>query len=218
MSGEQTPDMGQVIAAFVEDGLSRVWTALPGRVVSFDHETQRASVFPLVQNIHYDENEERVAERLPVIPDVPVMFQGCGAYRITFPVSKGDLGLLVFTSCSLDRWLAGDGREVDPGDDRRNNLSDAVFLPGLYSFGRSPTSAPSNAMVMHADSLLLGGPDASDPVVRRSDLDAVVSRLESHTHPPGEDMEAGGNAVTGDTGEPNGSFSTPACSPVVRSK
>ena len=71
---------------------------------------------------------------LPVIPSVPVCFPGSGAFRVTFPVAKGDTGLLVFCSRSIDRWLS-EGGSVDPQDDRTHDLSDAVFVPGLTDFG-----------------------------------------------------------------------------------
>ena len=58
-----------------------------------------------------------------------MQFPGAGGYRITFPVAEGDTGLLLFAESSLDKWLVSGGT-VDPEDDRRHDLTDAVFLPG----------------------------------------------------------------------------------------
>lgn len=52
---------------------------------------------------------------------------------LALPVAVGDTGLLIFSDRSLDVWLATGGI-VDPGDDRRHALSDAVFVPGLRPF------------------------------------------------------------------------------------
>lgn len=178
MPKSQSPGLAEVLAQAIENAQAGVWTALVGRVVSYNASEQSAEIQPVVANVFYDENEERVAERLPTIADVPVAFFGSGSFRITIPVVVGGFGMLVFTSCSLEKWLSGDGREVDPVDERRNALTDAVFFPGLHTFGAPPpTSAPTNAMVLHASALLLGGDDANDPVVRKSDLQGIYDAL-----------------------------------------
>ncbi len=111
-----------------------LWTALPGRVQSFDGSKQAADIEPLVHDTWEAEDGTSQTGSLPVIPSVPVCFPGSGGWRVTFPVSKGDTGLLVFCSRSIDRWLS-EGGSVDPQDDRTHDLSDAVFIPGLTYFG-----------------------------------------------------------------------------------
>lgn len=220
MPRSQTPNFAEILTLAIANAQSRIWTALPGVVTEYDEETQRAFVQPLVGRVIYDENDERQTERLPVIGDVPVMFQRAGSMGITFPIETGNVGLLVFTSCSLDKWFAGDGSEVrDPGFEHRNHLSDAVFIPGLFALS-PPTSAPTNALVVHGTWIKLGGDDADDPVVRKSDLDAVVARLEGHKHPLPTLSGAAYNPNFGadTTDGPEGSFTAPACSTVVRSK
>lgn len=210
----ESPTWPEVLGYAVDSRLASLFTAMPGRVDAFDPTTQRASVQPLVQRVYYDENDERQVERHQPIHDVPVMFPGAGAYRITFPVVKGDTVLLVFTSCSLDRWL-GRGGEVDPQDDRRNTLSDAIAIPGLYAFNALPTDeAPDDALVVHADLIKIGSPDADDPVVRRSDLQAFISGdFKSHVHGPGTFSNSGGNVVGASGG--TSSVDAPDCSPKV---
>jgi hypothetical protein len=107
-----------------------LWTALPGRVQSFDSTKQAADIEPLIHDTWEGEDGTNQTGPLPVIPSVPVCFPGSGAFRVTFPVAKGDTGLLVFCSRSIDRWLS-EGGSVDPQDDRTHDLSDAVFVPGL---------------------------------------------------------------------------------------
>lgn len=111
-----------------------LWTALPGRVQSFDPSKQSADIEPLVHDTWEGEDGTNQTGPLPVIPSVPVCFPGSGGWRVTFPVAKGDTGLLVFCSRSIDRWLS-EGGSVDPQDDRTHDLSDAVFVPGLTDFG-----------------------------------------------------------------------------------
>lgn len=188
--------------------------ALPGRVESYDAATQKANVQPLIMEEETDDIGDRVSNALPVVTDVPICFPGAGPWRLTFPVKKGDTVLLIFSSSSLDRWLVRGGM-VDPADDRHHNISDAVAYPGLFDFAHVPTSAPTNAMVVHASALKLGADDATDPVARKSDLDAVVAKLNGHTHlVPG--ATGGGGGLT--TNALTGPLTAPACSPVVKSK
>jgi hypothetical protein len=175
----QSPSFSDVIDSAISSRLGGVHTAMPGRVESFNKTTQRASVQPMGQQVYYDEFEARQTERYPVVLDVPVMFNGSGGNRSTFPVRAGDLVLLVFTSCSLDRVLS-QGAEVDPQDDRRHCLSDAVAIPGFYAFNALPTEAPDDAYVIHAeDEVRLGGPNADEAVVVQSALDDFMDALDT---------------------------------------
>ena len=171
-----TPTHASIISAAISQTVSGVRVALPGRVESYDPSTQRATVQPLIMDGHIDEDDERQAERLPVVSDVPVMFPGSGAYRVTWPVTIGDTVLLVFSSSSLDLWLARGG-EVDPQDDRRHNISDAVAILGLFDFAHVPTTAPPTGMVLHASALQLGGPTAVQPVIRGTSFMSAFAAL-----------------------------------------
>ena len=131
---QDSPSFAEVLMGAIDAAQSRVWVALPARVASYDPTTQTVVTQPTVANVYYNEDQERVPERLPVV-SAPVMFPGSGIYSVTWPIKKGDLGILIFTSCALSRWLAGDGREVDPVDERRGHLSDAVFIAGVRPEG-----------------------------------------------------------------------------------
>lgn len=162
-----TPTHAGIIANAMDKRLARVRVALPGRVEAYDSSSGAVEVQPLIQDGEPDpdNNGERATRRLPKLLGVPVMFPGSGSYRITWPVNVGDTVLLVFSSSSLEYWLAVGG-EVDPADDRRHDISDAVAIPGLFDFAHIPTLTPTNAMVVHAGNLLLGGPTATQTLFR----------------------------------------------------
>ena len=139
-----------LLARFRESLVSDLHTSLPGKVVRYDAATQKADVQPLIKERYTDESGAMQARELPVIPAVPVQFPGAGGYRITFPVNVGDTGLIVFSEASLDKWLVSGGT-VDPADDRRHDLTDAVFLPGLRDFGHALASAPTDRATFGKD-------------------------------------------------------------------
>jgi hypothetical protein len=137
-----------------------VHTSIPGRVETYDRTTQRASVQPLLQRSYRGEEGERIVETLPVIHDVPVVFPGSGDdYSDTWPISRGDIVWLQFAEASIDKWLHVGGGIVDPRDDRRFNMNDAVAFPGLRDF-RHPVPAAgihATARVIRAPLIHAGG-------------------------------------------------------------
>lgn len=182
LSETASPTLATVLRAAVKAQLSQARVALPARVESYDASTQQATVQPLIYEGYQDETGERQAERLPVVTGVPVVFPGSGGFRVTFPVAVGDTVLLVFASSSIDRWLALGG-EVDPIDDRRHNISDAIAIPGLHSFASPLANAPTSTMSLGNDN---GGPtieiSATDIQVGGSSPLVLRSEFLSHTH------------------------------------
>lgn len=173
-----SPTFETALAGMIDGKIAGIFTAMPGRVESYNSATQKAVILPLVKVAHTDENGARVAREIAPLVDVPIQFPGMGQFRITMPVNSGDIVLLIFASCSLDRWLSSGG-VTDPGDDRHHDLSDAIAIPGLYSFNRLPTDASQAAMVLHGEEIRLGSSSATDGVAMKSDLDALKSFLTS---------------------------------------
>lgn len=140
---------------------------LPGRVESYDQASHTADVQPLSANVYEGEDGERVAERLPVHPSVPVVFPSGGGYRLVFPISAGDTVMLVYASRSMSEILtSSSGEEVVPADARRNHLSDPVAIPG---FRVAPLKyVPTNVMSI--------GSDDNDAVI---DIDTSATEIRA---------------------------------------
>lgn len=179
-----TPTLAEVLQVAMDEYHSDVWVALPGRVESYDATTRKASVAPITRRAYSDEDGTRVAERLPVVPDVPVLFPGAGAFSITWPLSVGDTGLLVFTSASLDVWLATGASDVDPNDARRSTLTDGVFLPGLRPFASPGSATHATAMVLESSGEIHAGGTAA--LATKADLDALKTAITNTTISAGD--------------------------------
>ncbi len=173
-----TPTFAEMLRRAMDARLLDVHTAIPARVEAYDAATLSVDAQPLIKQAHEDENGDRVVEQLPVIPSVPVVFPGSGGYRVTFPIVVGDLVLLVFSEASIDKWLETGGL-VDPIDDHRHNISDAIAIPGLRSFA-SPSAANTSALVIEGDDVRLGD-DTGTAVALKSDLDSLKSIFNNWT-------------------------------------
>lgn len=154
MPGERpdSPDLTDVVQAFIEQALAEVHTAMPGRVERYDAGTQRATVLPLVRYPNPQPDGSVEYEDLPPLAEVPVLFPRAGGFFVALPVEVGDTVLLVSQETAVGHWEAGDGGVSFPGDLRRHHLAHCVCLPGYYVRSKPLAHAPSSgAMVLGAD-------------------------------------------------------------------
>ena len=112
-----------------------------------------------------------------MVTGVPVVFPMGAFGGVTFPVQVGDTVLLVCSSSSLDAWLAGNGGEVDPQDDRRHDLSDAIAIPGLRATPLPSGTTDTAATVVNGATVRLGSSNAAGAVVVQSALDTLGAAL-----------------------------------------
>lgn len=157
------PTLEEVLDDTITSRLQGVYTALPGRVVSFAAATSTCTVqpFPAI----YQDGE---AVDLPLIHSVPVSFPSGGGASITWALIPGDVVLLLFSSSSLSRYRA-EGAEGDPTDVRQFDLTDAWALP--LAGGAQPP-ATSGALVVKAPTagqVRLGASTATLGVARQTD-------------------------------------------------
>ena len=180
----QSPnEVKTIIKGWMDSRVSKIHTAMPGRVVSYDPSTNRASVQP---NGDYKSEDGRNIQ-YPIIHNVPIQFpmgQG-GTAGITFPISAGDGCLLVFSETQNDDFLGGN--KGDSEDSRRHSLNDAIAIPGVYA-GAAPSnvSHPGDVCVFIGGTMLR----ISDGSVEITGATLTVSgdvigggiSLDNHTH------------------------------------
>lgn len=204
---DDSPTLLGAIKQALERKVKTMFGPMPGKVTAYDATTQRVSVQPLIRRSDYGEGGTRTVEGLPIVQNVPVMFPGSGSNRLTFPIAVGDTMLLVFADGSLDKWLARGG-EVDPEDDRHFDITDAVAFPSIER--DPPTSAPTDAVVLHGAAIKLGSPAAVSPVSLHTDLQSLASEFTAWVVAPtdgGAALKARLTALIA-TGWPHGATTT----------
>jgi len=170
------PDLLDLLERFREVLLDGIHTTEPGRITAYDPATQLASAQPEVQGRRVEEDGSLSPVTKPAVHRAPVMFLGASPKgRITWPVQVGDPCTIYYCSSAISRWVTL-GRVVDPGDDRRHDLADAIIAPSLHSAASVPTDAPTDALVLHADAVKIGSSSASQRSVRG---DAFLNALDT---------------------------------------
>jgi hypothetical protein len=150
----QTPDQAQVIKAAIESGLMKVNTWLPAQVTAVNG-NQKVEIQPLLKRRYTDQT----VVPLPPIQNVMVCMPMGANYSIKLPVAIGDTGIALFCQRSLDVWSVQGGL-VDPADTRHHDLSDPIFIPGLYPFNAQTQDTTTDLVVTNGEAqlrLLTGG-------------------------------------------------------------
>lgn len=183
---ERSPDLGDLFEAAHNGLLLNIHTHLPAVIETYDPTTQSCSVQIELRQAKFEEDGTRTPMRIPVINSVPVKFEGGGGFRTTFPLQRGDKVWLEFCEGSLDLWKHRGG-DVDPADDRRMDLSDAIAVTGLRDLAHPWKNCPPDRMSIGADAgptidittsqVLAGGSDATQAAVGDSALADFISAL-----------------------------------------
>lgn len=190
MADPSQPSANSNLSEAARGAVAGVNVSLPATVVSYDHATQTATI-QIVPCFRKKEGGVVVCYRPPTIHAVPVLFPGAGDYSDTWPLAAGDTGIALFCDRSLDEWKATGAASTEPQDQRRHNITDAMFIPGGRPIADPVPSAgiDAAARVIRAPMLLLGSSAASDFVALASlvldELNALRAELILHTHPTG---------------------------------
>ena len=122
----ETKTLPQIMIEHFEDSVKDLHTWLPCKVIQV-RSNGVVDVQPLIQRKYKD----GTVVKIPPIQNVPVIHLRGKNYGIKLPVAVDDTGIALFCERSLDNWKQS-GDFVEPGDIRTHDLSDAVFVPGLY--------------------------------------------------------------------------------------
>lgn len=130
MTDFATPADAEVIEDAITSRLIDVHVSLPGIVQSYDAALQTATIELGVRRVLETDAGAQVTETLPLLENVPVAFARTASFFVSFPLTSGDAGLVVFSEASIDQWRSK-GAPSSPGDARRHSLTGGVFYPGL---------------------------------------------------------------------------------------
>ncbi|MEL0577073.1 Gp138 family membrane-puncturing spike protein [Pectobacterium punjabense] len=116
---------------------------MPGHVVSYDPEKQRAQIECGIQSRMSDGS----IQTLPLLVNVPVKFSGSADWVVFHELPAGTEGYINFSQRSVDAWLDMGG-PVPPTGPEMFSASDAFFSPGYRSLKTAIPNLPTSGMGM----------------------------------------------------------------------
>jgi len=151
---DQSERLGDMVAAARSAAFEQradMWTALPAIIEKYDEKKIITSAQPTIKGRWRDPQGKWHWVQLPLCLDCPVQFPSGGGYTLTFPITKGDEGILIFSSRCIDKWWK-DGGVQQQAVLRMHDLSDGMFIPGIRSQARKLDPVPStNSVVLRSD-------------------------------------------------------------------
>jgi hypothetical protein len=125
-------DLTELIRRALESRAADIMTGIPAQVKEyFPGDDPTADLIPVVRRMIPTDDEGSIAEDLPVIPNVPILFPrgGGGTYAITWPLQPGDHVWIVVSIFAFSQWR-NSGQVSDPGDQRLHSLGNCYAIPG----------------------------------------------------------------------------------------
>jgi len=175
-----TPPLEKIIRDAVKEGIARVHTQVPGRVLEYDHDTQKAKIQLIVQHAFDNDGSVDYYKPKPLV-NVPVIFPSI----LTWPLDEDDPGWVQIAERSIDEYEATGNDTARPRDLRRFDLSDAVFYP-CYLRGEADTDGSDVVLDRRDGDIRIGGSSVSNFLARADRvemrLQAIEAYLGTHTH------------------------------------
>lgn len=174
--------LSEVLQTAFEAMLSNINTCLPGEIQEYDYTKSKASVKPML----YRKLKDGSRQILPILINVPVIFPRTKNKGITFPISKGDGCLILFSQRSLERWKSTTGI-AEPGDPRKFDLTDAICIPGLFQFGaNTPQSNNTDVEIKNGSNKIIlksnGDVEIGGGTLSKLVNESFLTLFDSHTH------------------------------------
>lgn len=124
----------------------------------------------------------------PILLDVPVIFLGNKNRGLTFPVSKGDVCLILYNDRDIDNWFQS-GQIAGVASSRAHSISDGIAIIGLYSSNNSIEDFDEDRVLLRNNDVEVG---LSESKVRIKNatrnlytvLNQLISDLQSATTIP----------------------------------
>lgn len=133
MNVSATLTLEQLIDTAITMRLRSVWTVLPGRLTGVSA-SGMVNVQPIPNDVQ--DGQQVALPEVTVRACLPAQTAG-----IVYPLSVGDVGLLLFSARPIGALVQSGTQAVDLQDTRTHSLSDGFFLP-VGAFTEPPAGLP----------------------------------------------------------------------------
>jgi len=180
-------NMVDILQTFLESRFSDLHTSIPGKIVSYNETTERATVQPLIK-LQRKVGEKILTVEVQPIENVPVMLLHTSEFKLKIPIKKGDGCEIRFSEVGIGNFLNGRGSIVDPDDISKFSLTDAYCTPGLWG-GNLPTNTPTIELTESGQLKFLAG---TSSFTKGEDLETLLNTFFNDSWmllPPGTSIQ-----------------------------
>ena len=136
-----------VLTGLLGKFLQNVDDCLPATVISYDRDSNTATVRPMMAVLTTDGQSVQRA----TIASVPVFAYGAGDFVINFPVKPGDLGWIKATDRDISLFKQSMA-EAKPNTVRKHSFEDGFFFPDMIkNFDIDPEDKDANMVIQSRD-------------------------------------------------------------------
>jgi hypothetical protein len=183
------PSIEDIITAALHYKAIETRNSLPGRIKSYDPNTNLAEVEVCINpTIRKDGGDE--VEVLGVIKNVPIEWMSGGGYFFAFPLQKDDEVKITFHDFSLDQWIEKGG-VVTVQDQHTHHLTDASAYPGMRAKPKALPQGHGSKLIIGKignealqfqidDSFFLFGGAAAEFLARADKVKTEIDKLRSY--------------------------------------
>lgn len=166
-----TPDLKALLDLYKTQTMIELNCHTVATVQSFDSSKQTVKATVAYQKTYFDEAGNPILVDYPGLVDCPLIVLGGGGGHLTFPVSPGDTGIMLFNDRDIDSWFSSG--QVGPVPSLRlHSFSDGFMLIGVspspramtdYDTARSVLWGPGHQAMIAAGGLPLNLVKISNP-------------------------------------------------------
>ena len=128
-----SPGWVDILNQFWEIKTKQMWTTFPAKCIKYDKSKRRGDLEVLVKYLF---GEETTPRKIPNLIEVPVILPGNTKATINLPsLGSGSYGVVIVCNIDISNWIMGSGQAVLPTEDRRWNINDGFFIPGVFPWG-----------------------------------------------------------------------------------
>ncbi len=146
MSSRDDVELSDFVRLAMEARLATVHVGMPCEVHSFDPDANTVDVVPKMDRATKTADGSILAESLPVLPSVPIVWPRSGLWALTFPLAVGDGVWVTCADRSIGEWRRNGSS--DPKQIGTHRLDGATAFPGVEPIARAIASAriPANGV------------------------------------------------------------------------
>lgn len=185
--------LADILSRLIKKELQLVNTSIEGIIEKVDYEKNTCDVLPMIKTRYKD------GKQIPykTLYDIPlfILSANSGKARITFPIKKGDVVVIVFSQRDNAHFNESDGTKVlNAYSGVSHGMFPAIAIPCIYTEQIATPISDANVIIHNEKSVITITPDGQIDV--RNDNGYLTLRTDGEVESNGARITTGGDFIT----------------------